>query len=207
VEEIFWDDRLDASGITVEVDDGVVTLRGEAPTYFAKRVATTIAWNVGGATAVNNLLEVNYAGATPTDAELTANVENSLTWNSYLDPSRIIVSVQAGVVILEGDVDSHWKCKEAEDLVSGLSGVVAVENKLAVVPTGDFADEAIAADIVAAIDRHALLDNDRITVKVADGAVTLSGTVPSYLASAEAAHIAYRTTGVLKVTNDLRNVT
>lgn len=204
VDEVFWDDRLDASGVTVEVADGVVTLRGKAPSYFAKRVGTDIAWKVGGATAVNNLLEVNYAEGVPKDAELANNVENALAWNSYIDASRSIVSVEGGIVILEGDVDSYWKRKHAEDIVSGLSGVLAVENKLAVVPTKDFSDETIADDIVAAIDRHALLNNDDVTVEVADGAVTLTGTVPSVWASRSASDIADRTSGVVKVRNDLR---
>lgn len=207
VDELFWDERLDASRILVEANDGMVVLRGRTPSCCAKRIATNIAWKVGGARGVENLLEVTCTGDVPEDAELCARIENLLAWNAHIDAPRIIVSVAKRVVTLEGDVDSRRKCEHVEDMVSELSGVVAVENKLAVVPTKEFSDESIADQIVAAIDRHAALDVTDITVEVSNGAVTLDGTAPSVWAGQRATEIADRTAGVVKVTNDLRSGT
>lgn len=52
------DKILTASRIQVETQDGVVTLKGPAPTPAARERATEIARNVKGVTSVNNQLSV-----------------------------------------------------------------------------------------------------------------------------------------------------
>ncbi len=52
------DTWVDARGVDVEVDGGVVTLRGQVDTILAKRAAGDDAWDTVGVTDVNNLLQV-----------------------------------------------------------------------------------------------------------------------------------------------------
>ena len=58
---LFYDTWVDAEAITVEVKDGVVTLRGELPDYHEVRYATDDAWDVDGVRGVHCQLTVNGA--------------------------------------------------------------------------------------------------------------------------------------------------
>lgn len=55
-EALFYDTWVDAEAITVEVRDGVVTLRGELPDYDEIRYATDDAWDVDGVHGVRSEL-------------------------------------------------------------------------------------------------------------------------------------------------------
>lgn len=57
-EALFFDTWVDAESITVEVKDGVVTLRGELPSYEEVRYATDDAWDVDGVLGVRSQLTV-----------------------------------------------------------------------------------------------------------------------------------------------------
>jgi hypothetical protein len=57
-EALFYDSWVDAEAITVDVDDGVVTLRGELPNYEEIRYAIDDAWDVDGVRGVRAELQV-----------------------------------------------------------------------------------------------------------------------------------------------------
>jgi osmotically-inducible protein OsmY len=78
-----------------------------------------------------------------------------------------------------------------------------VENKLAVVPKKKREDRLIAEDVVAALERNSSVNTDDVTVKVAEGAVFLSGTVPSWQAWSAAYESALHTQGVITVRSDM----
>lgn len=67
-EALFYDTWVDADAITVDVRDGVVTLRGELPDYHEVRYATDDAWDVDGVRGVHCHLAVNGARRPPVDA-------------------------------------------------------------------------------------------------------------------------------------------
>jgi osmotically-inducible protein OsmY len=48
VDQMTRDDRVDASGISTEVSNGIVTLSGEVPTYYAKSAAHEVAVDTMG---------------------------------------------------------------------------------------------------------------------------------------------------------------
>ena len=107
------------------------------------------------------------------------------------------------MVTLRGTVDAMWKKIHAEDIVSLEPGVVLIENHLAVVPERDLVDQEIARDIVTKLESKVAVDADDVNVRVRDGQVNLSGTVPSWLARNEAHNSALFTRGVVDVTNRL----
>lgn len=55
---LFYDTWVDAEAITVEVKEGVVTLKGELPSYDEVRFATDDAWDVDGVVGVRSELTV-----------------------------------------------------------------------------------------------------------------------------------------------------
>lgn len=206
VDNLYWDMRIDASDVKVEVrEDGSVSLSGKVPSNAARTAATTSTWSITGVTDVENNLAIEYPSTVklPSDSQLESNIRDAMLWDPDVDSTKIDISVSAGVVTLEGDVDSYWKISRAEDNAN-LLGVVAVKNKLAVVPEEDILDEDIAEDIVNALTRNYLTDIDDITVKVEDGSVTLTGSVTSWTAFRSAEDTAFFTAGVREVDNQLQ---
>ncbi len=196
VDQLYWDGRVDASSVSVQVDGGCVRLSGTVPTYTAKEAARADAWEVPGVVLVEDDLTVDGPRPLPSDEILKGNVESVLSWNADVDAADISVDVLAGEVTLKGTVDSLWKKLRAEDVVYGIIGVTDVVNELAIVPTADILDETIAREVVEAIDRRIGIDAETITVEVVDGVVTLSGMVPDWFAKNAAYRAALYTTGV-----------
>jgi osmotically-inducible protein OsmY len=57
-EALFYDTWVDSEAISVEVKDGVVTLKGELPSYEEIRYATDDAWDVDGVVGVRSELAI-----------------------------------------------------------------------------------------------------------------------------------------------------
>lgn len=203
VESLFWDDRVDASEVAVRVQEGNVALTGTVPSFLARQAAIDDALIIKGVQRVDNLLAVEYTDAIPlpTDSELRSNIEHALSWNPDIAAESIVVTVSNGRVTLTGTIDAYWKKSHIETLVRGLSGVVQVESKLAIVPKQDIVDKTIARDIIAAMERSSRLDARTIEVTVKDGIVTLSGMVPTSTARTAAYEAAVYTPGVKGVEN------
>jgi len=206
VDELYWDNRIDASNINVTVDDGIVKLSGEVPTYNSLTLARSLPWRIGGVKDVEDNIRVNYVlpAPLPSDDDIGIWIENTLAWDPAIDETRITTAVDNGIVTMEGTVDAYWKKSFVENKISGIRGIVDIENKLAVVPTERINDEVIAQDIVSAFDRDVQVDPETITVDVKDGIVTLSGAVPYPAARHAAERNASLTGGVIDVINELK---
>ncbi|MFW6154775.1 MAG: BON domain-containing protein [Planctomycetota bacterium] len=205
VDHLVWDDHVDAAEVSVAVEDGRAVLTGHVPSARMRHAAETDARAIRGVRDVDDQLIVvrTGAGRPPGDDEITDNAYNTLRWSSDVDAGKIGLDVDDGVVTLAGSVESYWQRTLAEEFVSHLAGVVDVINELAVVPTEDVHDKAIADNIEAALERCADLDAEDITVKVADGIVTLSGALPSWSAYRSANEASAYTTGVKGIINNL----
>jgi len=66
-EALFYDTWVDAEAITVEVKEGVVTLRGSLPDHDEIRYATDDAWDVDGVRGVRTELRVDSTRRKPVD--------------------------------------------------------------------------------------------------------------------------------------------
>ena len=203
IDQLTRDDRVDSSQVSVEVRNGVVTLRGEVPTYFSRLAAYDDAEAILGVTSVRNQLLVNLpsTAAIPTDVDIENSVRQRLAINPDIDLLDLEVVVSAGRVTLRGTVDAYWKKIHAEDLIAGEPGVVWIENHLAVVPSEDVADRAIADDIVETLESKAAVDADDVNVRVRDGDVTLTGSVSTWTGRKAADEAAFYTPGVTHVNN------
>ncbi len=202
---LFWDNTIDASQVRVEVTDSKVVLTGMVSSLAARRNAQSDAKMVPGVTTVDNQLVVRYPASAPaiSDDELCSRARNVLQWSANISLADVRVSAAMGRISLEGAVDAYWKKLKAEQLVSELAGVLGVINSLAVVPTGDTTDKQIAEDILAALDRTGAIDISSVNVRVENGMVTLTGSVPSDTSRRHAGMIAANTIGVTGITNNL----
>jgi osmotically-inducible protein OsmY len=205
VDQLYWDSRVDASEIEVEVTGDKVTLKGSVPNYSAKGAASADAWAISGVRDVENQIEVIYPPSVtvPTDEEIKSNIETSLELNLSLDATDIEVLVTAGIVTLQGSVDAYWKKTRTESIASGVSGVLDIINKLTIVPTENFIDKEIAEDIVGSISRNFNADAEKVDVKVEDGEVTLSGTVADWSAYRAVMDATEFTAGVVNINDNL----
>jgi osmotically-inducible protein OsmY len=202
--QLFWDGRIDDSDISVDVADGKVILSGSVPSFSDRWEAEDDAWSIPGVRSVDNRLKVSpVISPAMEDDQIRARVENVLDWSPTIDATRISVSVAGGVVTLSGSVDSYWQRTRAWDLASGVSGVVDVINDLTASPPQEIPDEDIRNDIMNTLSRNTLIDASRVNVNVADGIVTLTGSVEDYNAYRTVYQIANFTSGVIDVHNDL----
>jgi len=205
VDHLYWDGRVDAANVQVEVVDDRVTLSGTVPTLGARHAADEDTWIIKGVNAVDNQLDVRLPTGveSPEDETISANAASTLLWHPDIDSADITPVVKEGWVTLRGSVGSYWRKTLAEQVVSGLSGVLGVTNELAVVPSQDLADQSIASGIISGLERNAYVDAETINVEVQSGTVMLSGAVSSVLAYRSAQDVAEHTVGVVNVINNL----
>jgi osmotically-inducible protein OsmY len=205
LEQLYWDDRVDASNLKVEVSRGEAFLTGTVPNYGAYQAAEDDLWSIPGVRYVRNDAVVKYpVGAkVPSCAEIKASIERVLLWQPDIDSLDIDVSMEDGAVVLQGSVDAYWKKIRAEELALALSGVSSIRNELAVVPSGAYTDKAIADDIESALKQNIGADVDSIEVRVENGKVALSGSVSSLPALYAAEKIVENTPGVILYSTEL----
>lgn len=205
-DQLFWDNRVVSNDINVTVKGSTAILSGTVPTYSDKMAAEENALSVPEITFVENNLVVTYPEGYPVlpDADIKEAIDNIFLWDNRIDAARISVSVDTGIVTLEGSVDAFWKKMIAENIVLGVSGVIDVINYLNVVWTDRFEDERIADDIKNSLRRSTLINSEDITVAVANGLVTLRGQVPTLLAKKMVNDKTANTSGVVDVENEIQ---
>jgi osmotically-inducible protein OsmY len=202
-DSMYWDSRVDASKVSVKVDNGIVTLSGTVPSYSSRAAASEDAWLITGVRDVENQLKVDFRTTVPSDEEIASNIQDQFRWDNDLYPYDIQVTVLTGWVTLEGTVDAFWKKVRAEDLAFSMRGVLGLTNKIAVVPTQTVTDENLAEDIINALDRNVNVNVDDINVTVEEGTVTLTGAVPSWSSKRAAYDSARYTLGVKEVKDQI----
>ncbi|HZD43579.1 MAG TPA: BON domain-containing protein [Methanomicrobiales archaeon] len=205
VDELYWDDRIDASKVMVEVENQKVTLTGTVPSSTHRRRAEEDTRQVQDVVNVDDKLTVEYpSGAElPSDDDIEESVEHRIHLDPNLTDEDIHASVSKGLVVLEGSVDAYWKKTLATRVADKALGVIDIENRLTVSPTEKVEDSVIADDVRSAIERNANVNVEDVDVTVESGVVTLSGTVPTWNACRYAVDAAELTRGVVEVKNNL----
>jgi osmotically-inducible protein OsmY len=139
------------------------------------------------------------------DKELKQHVQNALDWEPSIDATDIGVSVNEAVVTLRGNVGSYVEKVSAERVALRVYGVKALANDVSVrlVSGHERTDTEIAQAAVAALKWNTVVPADRVTVTVANGWLTLNGTLDYYHQSAAAQRAVRNLTGVKGVSNGI----
>ena len=205
LEQLEWNDAVDADNITVEVDGETLFLKGTVSSYSAKVVALRDAIQVARGYNVQNEITVKFEPQQPelADTEITDNIQKFLKWNSDINPVNLSVAVKNGEVTLSGKVARSWEKSEAEKVANTARGVVNVINKIEVKPNAVRSDERIEKDIRRAFERSVLVDEDNVHVEVENGVVHLTGNVVSEPILNEINEKALYTNGVVDVVNEI----
>lgn len=111
------------------------------------------------------------------DEQIQKDVMEELAWQPFLKASQIGVSVNNGIVTLSGQLDSYSKKLAAEKAAKKVSGVKAIAEdiQIGVSPSNNKTDAEIAEAVLNALKWHAAVQEEKIKIKVENGAVLLEG--------------------------------
>lgn len=113
------------------------------------------------------------------DKDLQHDIMEDLRWDPSIDASKIGVAASDGVVTLTGAVPSYFQKQTAERITKRVAGVRAVANDIDVqLPTAvQKTDAGIATTALNALKWSASVPDERLTISVSKGWVTLEGNV------------------------------
>lgn len=200
--QLRWEPILNAAEIGVSVKKGIVTLSGEVDSYFKKVTAENAAKMISGVRAIADDIQI---GVSPqhdkTDAEIAEAVATALTAHRHVEERKIRVTVDKGVVTLEGTANWNFQRAAAAEVVKVLKGVRGINNHIIIKPAAPPGE--VKKSIEESIARYATLDPEKITVEVQDSKVILRGSVRSLSEGDDAEYAAWSAPGVTAVENRL----
>ena len=138
-----------------------------------------------------------------TDSQLQCDVMDELAWDPSIDHAHIGVAAKGGVVTLSGFVSNYAQKMTAEHAAERVKGVQGIAEELKVRFSSDpkTSDEEIARRILDVFAWDVTIPNDKITVKVEKGYVTLNGALDWYFQKEAARKAAGKIAGVMGVNN------
>jgi len=195
--------------VKASVEDGIVTLTGTVDLYQGKLDAGKLARKIANAQGVRNFITV--AGPNVPDAQLEQKLATKLRYvrvgyDSTFD--YFALGVKDGVVTVEGQDRTGVGRDEALADIANMPGVKDVVEKISVEPVSQFDDglrlralRAIYSDSV--LSRYAMDPARPIRIIVANGHLTLYGSVASKMDKDIAGIRANQLFGAFTVQNNL----
>lgn len=174
------DPHISLGQVTLDVQDGVVTLQGKVSHLKIKQEAEKVAKHTRGVLWVENFINVRPKIGL-SDEAIKQKITRALTQNAYVTNRNITVSVLNGKVYLTGTAHSHFEKEEATRTIAELKGVLEIDNHIVVTDTWKWKpDKLIQKDIKDELWWSPFIDSEEITIQVKNGMVKLEGTVDSW---------------------------
>jgi osmotically-inducible protein OsmY len=141
-----------------------------------------------------------------TDAQIQTQIGDELHWDCRTDGSPISVQVTQGHVTLTGIVKTYAVKVAAEEATHRIAGVHGVTNDIQVkIPYLVFkADMEITQAVEFIFAWNVLIPHENLSVSLANGFVTIVGTVDCWSQREEAERAVTRLAGVKGVNNRIR---
>jgi len=200
LDQLLLDQRVDSERINVTADQGKVVLSGVVNTFHESWDAAEDAWSARGVTDVQNDLRLDESAEHVLDETLADTAAAALDASSLVPRDAVQVTVTDGWVTMTGTVKHYYQRSAAEHVVRHLRGLYGYRN---LVTVGQGTDLDLGDRITDALARNASLDRANITVTVAGGLVTLTGTVHSIAEKKEAERVTELAPGVAAIENQL----
>lgn len=131
--------RSVSASTEVDVNDGVVTLRGEADSQAEKDLTAEYAKDVEGVKSVKNEMTVaktpkekRTVGDKIDDASITALVKSTLLTHKSTSGLKTSVQTKDGVVTLSGEAANAAEIALATKRANDVNGVKSVDNRMTV---------------------------------------------------------------------------
>lgn len=127
--------ELDATGLRITVEHGIVTLRGELESGEKRRAAERAVKLTPGVRGLVDRIQVAHAELNlPDDAQIAERVTAAIQWLTTIPSESIEVAVHEGWVSLRGTVAAPHQRKTIEDVLRALPEVRGVENLIELHP-------------------------------------------------------------------------
>jgi osmotically-inducible protein OsmY len=204
--ELKWDSRVHRNEIGVIAKDGAVTLTGVVQSYAEMLAAESAVKRVKGVRAIALDIEVKLPDETRTsDEDIAERIARLIAWTSTLRNTNVLAEVRGGRVTLTGEVDYAHQKQLAADRVGQLDGVIRITNDIRIrAPAPELQAREVVRQITRALHRHANIEASNIHVSIADGKVTLEGTIPTYPERDLVEEAVWATGGVKEIEDRLR---
>lgn len=198
-------------GVQVSVQNGTATLTGSVDVVAEKFSADQKAHHVKGVGAVDN--EIQISGEAIPDAQLQAKLNKAVTYDLWgnvpVQFQAISVQVQNDVATLSGHAAGPVAAADAVAVVANTKGVRDVINNIQVDPVSNIDNEIRVREFRAIygyplLNQFAIDPEKPIRIQVANGHVTLYGTVDTQAQKNAAGIQANTVPGVFSVTNNLQ---
>jgi len=214
--------------VSLDLDsDGTLTLEGDVADIAAKKLALELAASISGVSGIVDRLRL--APTEPMgDGAIRDHIRDALLQDSALEgcsisvrvkeqmetcresaaqpPARIEVSVNDGVVTLNGRVSSLSHKRLAGLMAWWVPGSRDVINGLEVLPPEDDTDDEITDAVRAALEKDPFVNPDRMRVSTRNCVVTLDGFALNQKEKEMAEIDAWYIFGVDKVVNRLETL-
>jgi hyperosmotically inducible periplasmic protein len=197
--------------VQASVQNGSVTLTGSVDVVAAKFAADQKTHHVKGIQAVNNEIQVNAPEIS--DAQLQAKVQKAITYDLWgqvpVQFQAVGVQVQNGVVTLSGHAAGPVAAADAVAVAANTKGVRDLINDIQVDPVSNFDNDIRVREFRAIygypmLNQYVMDPEKPIRIQVANGHVTLYGTVANQSEKNAAGIQANTVPGVFSVTNNLQ---
>lgn len=196
-DELEWEPSVNAVGIGVSVEHGIVNLTGHVGSYAEMFAAEKAVKRVKGVRGYVPDLDVRLAPKTESDEAIAARIANIIDWDVTVPQGAVTVKVQDGRVTLSGEVEWAYQRAAAETGLRHLAGVRLVTNMIGVKPRVQAGD--IQRRIQDALERRADASANHVNVTVLGGKVVLDGTLPTWAERDAVEHAAWAAPGVTAV--------
>ena len=203
--------QSDLRRLAVSADGSEVTLTGKVPTLWLKLDAVKRTLKVDGVKSIRSNIELSKAESDTNLAAALGRAIDGYTYYTVFD--YIDAIIKNGVVTLTGfGTPDRNKPEEIGDAVAKVRGVQEIRNQIVMLPTSK-GDDDIRASMYSRITSSEHFENVPIDrrppfhIVVDRGSVTLYGWVQGEVEYRELESIARFTSGVLRVTNNLKTFT
>jgi osmotically-inducible protein OsmY len=124
-----WNSLVPSGAVTVRVENGWVTLRGEVEHDYQRRAAERAVRYLEGVRGVTNLITVTPK-VEPTD--IKREIQRTFQRQATVDAENVSIEVNGSEVVLRGKVRSWAERYEAERAAWSAPGVTSVRNYITV---------------------------------------------------------------------------